>query len=165
MRADNSSHIIAAARLRSQATRKRAAAALRRMHTAGQAVTFGALAREAGVSRSWLYSQPDLRAEIERLRQRHRHAADGPTIPDRQRASDTSLLRRLELATARISALETDNQRLRQALAEALGDRRAARISQPRGDTPTQRIPAMTEPPAGTTSTTPSTTQNRRSQP
>jgi hypothetical protein len=29
------------------------------------------VAREAGVSRSWLYSQPDLRAEIQRLRGHH----------------------------------------------------------------------------------------------
>ncbi len=55
----------AAARARSNATRKRAEAALRRMDTAGHPITFDALAREAGVSRSWLYNQQDLRAEIE----------------------------------------------------------------------------------------------------
>ena len=72
MRADNTHHLIAAARRRAQATRRRAVAALRRMDTSGLPVTFDALAREAGVSRSWLYSQPDLRAEIERLRDRPR---------------------------------------------------------------------------------------------
>ncbi|MEI6622925.1 MAG: DUF6262 family protein [Actinomycetes bacterium] len=70
MRADNSRYIVAAARTRSNATRKRAVAALRRMETAGHAITFDALAREAGVSRSWLYNQQDLRTEIESLRQR-----------------------------------------------------------------------------------------------
>jgi hypothetical protein len=63
MRADNSRHVIAAARQRFQATRRRATAALRRMDTTGIAITFDALAREAGVSRSWLYTQRDLRAE------------------------------------------------------------------------------------------------------
>ena len=132
MRADNSTHLIAAAQRRSKTTRQRATAALRRLDAAGQPVTFDALAREAGVSRSWLYSQPDLRAEIKRLRdQRRRPRQD--RIPDRQRASDASLRRRLEIAAERIRQLEADNQRLRQALAEALGERRRDR------DTPTRQ--------------------------
>ena len=98
MRADNSHHVIDAARRRSQTTRRRAVAALRRMDNTGLPVTVDALAREAGVSRSWLYSQPDLRAAIERLRNRPRPAT-GRLVPDRQRSSDTSLLRRVEIAT------------------------------------------------------------------
>jgi transposase-like protein len=123
MRADNSLHVIEAARRRSGDTRKRAVAALRRMDNAGTLVTFDAVAREAGVSRSWLYKQPDLRAEIERLRERQR-PAPSRRLPDRQRASDASLLRRLEVATARIRTLEADNRQLREALAIALGERR-----------------------------------------
>ena len=73
MRADNSHHVIQAATRRAQQTRQRAVTALRRMDAAGQRITFDAVSREAGVSRSWLYAQEDLRAEIERLRQRHRH--------------------------------------------------------------------------------------------
>jgi hypothetical protein len=45
------------------------------MDNAGLSITVEAVAREAEVSRSWLYSQPDLRAEIERLRERTRPAA------------------------------------------------------------------------------------------
>jgi Family of unknown function (DUF6262) len=126
MRADNSHHVIAAARRRAAQTRERAIAALRRMDATGQRVTFDAVAREAGVSRSWLYSQDDLRTEIERLRQRHPTTASPP--PQRQRATDASLLRRLEVATARIRRLQADNQQLRDALAQALGERRAAEI-------------------------------------
>jgi len=44
------------------------ATALRRLDTAGRAISFDALAREAQVSRSCLYAQPDLRVEVERLR-------------------------------------------------------------------------------------------------
>ncbi|MEJ7702546.1 MAG: DUF6262 family protein [Geodermatophilaceae bacterium] len=101
MRADNSHHVISAARRRAQATRRRAAAALRRMDNAGTLITFDALAREAAVSRSWLYNQPDLRAEIKRLRNRP-HPAAGRLVPGRQRSSDASLLRRVEVATQRI---------------------------------------------------------------
>lgn len=126
MPADNSQHIIAAARKRSRDTHRRAVAALRRMDTTGQAVTFEAVAREAGVSRSWLYNEPDLRVEINRLRQNRRTPA-GPRIPDRQRTSDASLRVRLNMATQRIKNLEADNQALRAALTQALSDRRATR--------------------------------------
>lgn len=140
MQADNSHHLIAAAHRRSVATQRRAVAAVRRLDTAGTAITFDAVAREAGVSRSWLYNQPDLRAEIERLRQRQGPTAPQRLVPDRQRASDTSLLARLDLATERIRRLETDNQQLRRALAEALGERRAATTRDLHRDTPRQQI-------------------------
>ncbi|MGC8626530.1 MAG: DUF6262 family protein, partial [Acidimicrobiales bacterium] len=61
MRADNSHHVIAAARRHSQEAQQRAAAALQRMGTVGLRVGFDTLAKEAGVSRSWLYTQPQLR--------------------------------------------------------------------------------------------------------
>ena len=78
MRADNSRHVTAAARRRAEQTRERAVAALRRMDATGQRISFDAVARHAGVSRSWLYTQDDLRAEIERLRQRHPAASPAP---------------------------------------------------------------------------------------
>lgn len=135
MRADNTHHLTEAARRRAEATRRRALAALRRMDNAGARITFDALAREAGVSRSWIYNQPDLRTEIERLRDRPRPAAGRP-VPDRQRCTDASLLRRFEVSTQRIRELETDNTRLRHALAEALGERRSIITREPRHDTP-----------------------------
>ena len=42
MRADNSHHVIAAARQRSQATKRRAVAALRRIDNAGTPINLGA---------------------------------------------------------------------------------------------------------------------------
>lgn len=78
MPADNSHLIVAAARRRATATRRRAVAALRRMDATGTTITFETVAHEAGVSRSWLYNQPDIRAEIERLRARHPSPQQGP---------------------------------------------------------------------------------------
>lgn len=128
MRADNSHHVVASARRRAEQTRERAVAALRRLDATGQTINFDTVAKEAGVSRSWLYTQDDLRAEIERLRERRSLTQPPATIPDRQRASDASLLRRLEAANARIRTLHNENQQLRDALAKALGDRRTADI-------------------------------------
>jgi hypothetical protein len=124
MRADNSGHVIDAARRRSQATQQRAVAALRRMDNAGVAVSFESVAKEAGVSRSWLYTHTELRGEIERLRGR-RNSTTSRLIPDRQKISDASLVRRLEVASERIRELQNENRRLRDALAEALGANRA----------------------------------------
>jgi Family of unknown function (DUF6262) len=148
MRADNSRHVIAAAQRRAEQTRQRAVAALRRMDAAGQRISFDSVSREAGVSRSWLYAQQDLRAEIERLRARHPATAPAPAPPQRQRASDPSLLRRLEAATARIRRVEADNLQLRDALARALGERRSAEVlGQVTGrDTPKSTPPKLIGP-------------------
>jgi hypothetical protein len=141
MRADNSHHVIQAAHRRAEQTRERAVAALRRMDATGQRITLDTVAKHAQVSRSWLYSQEDLRTEIEQLRQRHPAAQSAAVPPQRQQASDASLLRRLEAATARIRKLEADSQQLRDALARALGERRAAEVvGQPGGPASTAKL-------------------------
>lgn len=127
MRADNSRHLITAARRRSAYTRAKAIQALRTLDAAGDPVTFETVANQAGVSRSWLYAQPDLRAEIEQLRAAHRRTPASP-VPARQRATDASLQRRLELATAEIGRLRQANHQLRDQLAHALGERRATAV-------------------------------------
>ena len=104
MRADNSRHVVEAARRRSQLTRSKAVQALRAMDAAGEPISFETVAQRAQVSKSWLYAQPDLRAEIENLRATHRQAPDS-RIPARQHSSDASLRQRLEAANARLRQL------------------------------------------------------------
>ena len=148
MRADNSRHLIAAAQDRAEQTRSRALRALRRLDQTDTAITFEAVAREAGVSRSWLYGQVDLRDHIQALRARHQPTPPTPRPPQRQAASETSLLRRLHAATERMRELEADNHQLRAALAEALGATRAARVTgqnSPR-DTPGQQAAKLIKP-------------------
>jgi DNA-binding Lrp family transcriptional regulator len=140
MRADNSRHLAAAARDRAQQTHAKALRALRALEDTGRPVTFEAVAREAGVSRSWLYSEPGIRATIDQLRAR-RPSPTASVTPKRQRATDDSLLRRLQAATERMRQLEEDNRQLRHALAEALGVAREHRVTgatSPR-DTPGKR--------------------------
>lgn len=129
MRADNSRHIIAAAQQRHELTRGKAIQALRTLDADGSAVTFESVARAAGVSRSWLYAQPDIRAEIEQLRDAFRRAP-ATAVPARQRSSDASLLRRLEAANQLNHKLADENRSLRQQLAQALGQLRAAATHQ-----------------------------------
>jgi hypothetical protein len=87
-------------------------------------ITFELVARHARVSRSWLYSQPYLRDQIERLRQATGRAPT-PAVPAAQLPSDVSLLRRLQATQERNRQLNEDNQRLRRQLAYAFGAQRA----------------------------------------
>jgi hypothetical protein len=136
MRADNSRHLIAAAQQRAEQTRRKALAALRRLDNTGRPISFDSVAREARVSRSWLYTQADVRSEIESLRGRHQSTAN-PGPLELQRASVASLLRRLQAATERVRQLERANHELRDALARALGEQRATAVTGPtRRDTP-----------------------------
>lgn len=122
---EHPSALIASARRRHELARSKAIQALRELDQAGTPVSFEAVARQAGVSRSWLYSQPDMRAEIERLRALVRRAPK-QAISARQRASEQSLQARLEAAAERIRVLTEENQRLRRQLEHALGEARAA---------------------------------------
>jgi hypothetical protein len=78
----------AAARKRELAT-SRARTALRELDQRGAEITFQSVARHAGVSRQWLYEQPDLRHEIDRLRAATRGRPPG--IQNAERASEASL--------------------------------------------------------------------------
>ena len=117
-----------AAARRHELTRSRAIQALRELDRAGVPVTFTGVAKAARVSRSWLYTQPDISSQIHRLRQQTADAAgsaDG--IPAAQRSTDASLRARLAAALDRNKQLADDNARLRRQLAHALGGQRSAR--------------------------------------
>ena len=112
-----------AARARHDGTLRRATSALQRMARRGEAVTFRQVAETAGVSRSWLYRQPQIREEINRLRDA---AAGRPgTLPAAERATTDSLRQQLRTYRDEISRLRTENQEIRDQLARHLG---AARV-------------------------------------
>ena len=123
MRADNSAHVIIAAKRRHELTRAKAIKTIRELAQTGEPVDFPTVADRSGVSRSWLYAQPDIKTEIQRLRSLAARTPQTP-VAARQRSSDASLLRRLEIANQRIRQLTEDNLRLRRQLARALGDTR-----------------------------------------
>lgn len=127
MRPDNSARIILAAKRRSELTRAKAVQAIGQLERTGSVVTFESVAESAGVSRSWLYGQVDLRVEIERLRESTRKTPS--SVPVRQRTSDASLRARLQAALDQCRKLTEENGRLRRQLAHALGERR---VSAPR---------------------------------
>ena len=96
----------------------------RRSTAAGQPVTFTTVAREAGVSRGWLYTQPDLRDTITRIRAALPVA---PSLPSAQRTTPASLRQRLDDTRHEITRLRAENALLRDQLARQLGDERTRR--------------------------------------
>ena len=116
-----------AASRRHELTRSKAIQALRELDRAGTPVTFAGVAQAAGVSRSWLYTQPDISSQIRRLRKTKDGTGSADAIPSGQRATDASLRARLAAALDRNKHLADENARLRRQLARALGDQRSAR--------------------------------------
>ena len=116
-----------AAARRHELTRARAIQALRELDRAGTPVTFTGVGRAAGVSRSWLYTQPDIASQIRRLRQKTDDAGSAGAVPAGQRPTDASLRARLTAALGRNKQLADENARLRRQLARALGDHRSTR--------------------------------------
>ena len=116
-----------AAARRHELTRSKAVQALRELDRAGSPVTFAGVARTAGVSRSWLYTQPDISSQIRRLREKTHGAGSAGAIPAGQQATDSSLRARLTTALDRNRQLADENARLRRQLTRALGDQRSAR--------------------------------------
>ena len=118
----NTSGLAQAAEERRQRALDRARKALRRLERAGEPISFQAVAREAGVSRPFLYSQAQLRGEIERLRAAHLEATD--TIPTAQRASEPSLKARNQMLLDENRRLRVEVAGLREELAGAWGELR-----------------------------------------
>jgi hypothetical protein len=128
MTADNTSHIVQAAKQRHHDTVEQARAALQRLDRTGAPISFHAVAQAASISRSWLYRDPTMRSEIQRLRADQSASVPAVTVPSGQRATLESLQRRLETAHDDIRRLRDDNTRLRDQVAALLGQRRSGTI-------------------------------------
>lgn len=124
-RADNTHHLAEAAAERHRDALSRATNAVEHLTGAGEAVTFSAVAATAGVSRSWLYSQDDVRETIVGLRPSTGRPAAAAAA--KHRASVASLRQRLDATRAEIVQLRAENGQLREQVARALGGQRARR--------------------------------------
>lgn len=127
MRADNTAALRRAAEQRHHDTVTRARAAIRRLAKTGEPITFNTVAREAGVSRAWLYADADVRALIYQLRERTRTTGSPALVPAAQRTTEAGLRRRLEAAHTRNRELAAEVADLREQVAHLQGELRAAR--------------------------------------
>jgi len=121
--ADNTAALAHAARRRAEQARARAEHALETAARTGNPVTVAGLAKVAGVSRSWLYTQTDLLTAIHQTQQRQPATDRSGAQP----ASVTSLRHRLDTALTRIKQLRADNTDLTRQLETAHGEIRRLR--------------------------------------
>lgn len=127
MHADNSRHLSEAARRRHDQAHQRVVRALRDARTKDARPSVSALATAAGVSRSFIYTNPDLIQALHDLGPRE------PTRVDpRRQASHQSLLARVAALTEKNKTLRAENTDLRRRLEAAHGALR---------DQPRQQIP------------------------
>lgn len=118
-----------AAQARHEATLRRAENTLRRLIRRGAPVTARQLAAEASVSRSWLYRQPELRQQLDRLRALP--TPSGRALPAEQRASTESLQQQIHTYRQEITRLRAENTALNEQLARHLGAARATQAANP----------------------------------
>ncbi|WP_433503209.1 DUF6262 family protein [Pseudonocardia halophobica] len=124
-RARRAAILSAAARARSAAKIAAAEAATRALRKRGEPITFQAVAREAAVSHTFLYSNADLRRRIEHLRSQHRPPTPGPasTSSAGQNAESSTLVAALSAELARLRENHRDEvTALRAALERAHGE-------------------------------------------
>jgi hypothetical protein len=101
MHPDDLAPLALAAARRHELTRAKAIQALRELDRADAPVTFASVAAAARISRSWLYTQPDIREQIHRLR--GTRGREPGAIPASQRATDTSPRSRLTVPSSATS--------------------------------------------------------------
>jgi hypothetical protein len=116
-----------AAGARSVAAEQRARQALAELDRRGLSISFQAVATEAGVSRAFLYAQPQLRATIEQLRDQHQHTPS--RLPAHERASVESLRARLRGTLEENKRLRAENAQLRDELALVHGEVRELKLA------------------------------------
>lgn len=113
-RADNSAFLTQANTRRHEAALAAAHQAIDQMRREGKPVNYAAVAHAAGISRTWLYRQDQIRDLISQLRDHKPPAAA-------RHASTDSLRQRLDTARAEITRLRAENRSLRDQLARHLG--------------------------------------------
>jgi Family of unknown function (DUF6262) len=111
--------LTAAAKAKTQAKTKTAEQAIRALVKRGEAVTFQAVSREAGVSHAFLYGHPDLRRRIEHLRAQARPATTPPGAKDTTDAVVLALTRSMDQLKRQH---RQEVQALRAALEQAHGE-------------------------------------------
>ena len=124
--ADNTAFLLEATRRRSQEARSRAEEAVRTAQKTREPVSVASIARQARISRSWLYTQTDLVDAINQIKA----GAHSPVRTGQQPASVTSLKRRLEAALLRVKNLRAENAELTKRLEAAHGETRRLQTDQ-----------------------------------
>ncbi len=117
----NTTGLVANAHQRKEEKRKRVEEAITHLLREQQLVNFNTVAKAAGVSKTYLYSQPQLRDRIEALRQQEREQTVRKLVARPTGKTDAGKDVVILSKERRIKELEEENRKLKQQLITALG--------------------------------------------
>jgi len=117
----NTTNLVAYSHQRKEEKRKRVDEAIAHLLRNKNAVNFNAVAKAAGVSKTYLYCQPQLRDRIEALRQQEREQMVRERVTHPTGKTDAAKDLVILAKERRIKELEEENRKLKQQLKTALG--------------------------------------------
>ena len=117
----NTTGLVAHAKLRKEEKCKRVEEAITRLLREQKTINFNTVAKVAGVSKPYLYSQPQFRDRIEALRQQEREQKERKRVTHPTGKTNASKDLVILAKERRIKELEDENRKLRQQLKVALG--------------------------------------------
>lgn len=117
----NTTGLVANAHQRKEEKRKRVEEAITHLLRDHQLVNFNSVAKVAGVSKTYLYNQPQFRDRIEALRQQEREQMVRERVAHPTGKTDASKDLVILAKERRIKELEAENRKLKQQLKGALG--------------------------------------------
>src|SRR5699024_4544625 len=106
------------AKQKSQKTREKVDNAISKFSIEGKAINFNSIAKEANVSKSWLYKEHDIRQRIESLRERQ-ITSNVVSKPKKISRSEENLIKILK---RRVMELEKENKKLQNQIQKLYGD-------------------------------------------
>ena len=117
----NTAGLIANVNLRKEEKRRRVEEAITRLLREHQAINFNSVAKAAGVSKTYLYTQTLFRDRIEALRQKEREQMVRERVAHSTGKTDAAKDLVILAKERRIKELEEENRKLKQQLNGALG--------------------------------------------
>ena len=111
----NTTEIVRLAKQKSKKTREKA---ISKFSIEGKVINFNSIAKEANVSKSWLYKEHDIRQRIESLRERQ-ITANVVSKPKKSSRSEEILIKTLK---RRVMELEKENKKLQNQIQKLYGD-------------------------------------------
>lgn len=114
----NTKEIVRLAKQKSLKTREKVDKAISKLSLEGKTINFNTVAKEANVSKSWLYKENDIRRRIESLRKRQ-ITSNVVSKPKKSSRSEEVLIKTLK---TKVKELEKENKKLQNQIQKLYGD-------------------------------------------
>ncbi|MCU5092054.1 DUF6262 family protein [Bacillus toyonensis] len=115
----NTEEIVRLAKLKTNRTREGVEKAISKLSLEGKVINFNTVAKEANVSKSWLYKEQDIRKRIESLRKQQQNHSSTRSMVKKNSRSEEVLIKTLKM---RIRELEGENTKLKNQIQKLYGE-------------------------------------------